>query len=1044
MVENENLCISAVGGCIIKEHNGFLKNVCGKELKCVYSDVYYPTGFKFYVGSFLPCSNDPHFYQACGASKHFRSKIINGNLLCESFICEIERGIAKLITAAVQKFDRFCKKNCLNTDQIKALCKDGKLKVHPDKICDDKCDSVSCEDEAVCNGYTYGMYCNHGNKTRHYVPPLKICDKQQDCDEGEDEANCTVTENTENACEHKSSWLKVNAMIVPVHNFTRCVVLPENYHYRLPGDSVYCSSQDIASYQTNCTDLARVGLRCEINGYMSSVSKYTICSKHDHSFCDDGIDRECFERNHCKVHKHLLCNEEEDCDGKEDETLQICKTMIRKACQRRAGKIGKLPIPTSWIKDGITDCENGADERDDWAMCGKGKTLRYHLDESLKCEEVFICRTGDPGYVELDRLCDGLDTCGNENAVCSVSSRTYSITTSVLTENRGFLKKLSFCIIGLDGLKRQLEDNCTNEQLMFPKKTFGGTSTTLILPSQAQSCDHMYGEQYLYTSCTDRCHHAFCPLKTAPRYEACPNQFPNRVGTIVDNSYLIFLTKSFGNVYTNRYFVCEDNSTCIDYWRVCDLVYDCDDHSDEFYCENHFKCKTSQNLLPKTKHCNGHFDCADLSDECNETCPKTILEGAFLEGLSWFIGILAFAANLTIMGKSLLSLRRCKTSVALINRCLIILIALGDFLIGCYLITISIYDTIIYKKEYCKNQLAWLTSFECSLIGVLSTIGSQISLFSMTGLSIVRIRGIWNSMRIPGEVTGIRILKIATAMITLISASVAIAVVPVFWKFEDFFVNGLKFSDKIKIFIGAADKATVLNVIQSYHGRTKDQTLRWKTLISMVGGMFSNDTMNSSDIRKVERVHFYGNDGVCLFKYFVKNEDPQKLFVWSILALNFICFIFIAVSYLLIGILSHRSLKSLARSESAQQVARRNTRVNRRITIIITTDFLCWVPFIMTCILHSLELIDATSWYSIFSMVILPINSVINPFLYDGTITDAISNCFRSSSARVCRSTSIQTVREWLNPAKSEVVERNDLERPGPSVEATNAKETDC
>ena len=99
LVESKNLYISAVANCTIEEHNGFLKNVCGEELKCVYSDEYYPTGYKFSVGSFVPCSDDPHFYQACGASKRFRSKILNGRLLCESFICEIERGSAELITA---------------------------------------------------------------------------------------------------------------------------------------------------------------------------------------------------------------------------------------------------------------------------------------------------------------------------------------------------------------------------------------------------------------------------------------------------------------------------------------------------------------------------------------------------------------------------------------------------------------------------------------------------------------------------------------------------------------------------------------------------------------------------------------------------------------------------------------------------------------------------------------------------------------------------------------------------------------------------------
>ena len=35
---------------------------------------------------------------------------------------------------------------------------------------------------------------------------------------------------------------------------------------------------------------------------------------------------------------------------------------------------------------------------------------------------------------------------------------------------------------------------------------------------------------------------------------------------------------------------------------------------------------------------------------------------------------------------------------------------------------------------------------------------------------------------------------------------------------------------------------------------------------------------------------------------------------------------------------------------------------------------------------HYLEIVDATPWYSIFSMVVLPINSVINPFLYGDTL----------------------------------------------------------
>ena len=75
--------------------------------------------------------------------------------------------------------------------------------------------------------------------------------------------------------------------------------------------------------------------------------------------------------------------------------------------------------------------------------------------------------------------------------------------------------------------------------------------------------------------------------------------------------------------------------------------------------------------------------------------------------------------------------------------------------------------------------------------------------------------------------------------------------------------------------------------------------------------------------------------------------------------------------------------------------------MNRRVTIIIATDFFCWVPFIIICVVHSLEILDATRWYSVLSLAILPINSVINPFLYDDTIVGPLSALFGSISTRV-------------------------------------------
>ena len=472
--------------------------------------------------------------------------------------------------------------------------------------------------------------------------------------------------------------------------------------------------------------------------------------------------------------------------------------------------------------------------------------------------------------------------------------------------------------------------------------------------------------------------------------------------------------------------MCDDKIKCLDYSKVCDLVNDCNDKSDEAQCTNYFKCNSSGKLLPKTKKCDGQIDCADTSDDCNEQCSKDILVGTPLKGLAWLIGILAVLANSIIIGHGIAALKSCETSVAVINRCLIILIALGDFFIGCYLLVISIYDTIVFRNDYCKKQITWITSFGCSAIGVFSTIGSQVSLFSMTGLSIVRMHGIWNSMKIPGEVTKLKILKIVAAILCLIFISATIAVVLIIANMEDFFVNGIRFSDKLKIFIGTPDKATIQAVTEAYYGRAKDTMLNWKMLIHMVQEMFSHDLDYEDFTADVSKVDFYGNEGVCLFKYFVKNDDPQRFYVWGILSLNFLCFIFISFSYILIGILSRRSSQRVASSQNNQQIAQRNNRMNRRIAIIITTDFLCWIPFIVVCVLHSLGVINATPWYSIFSMVILPINSVINPFLYDGAITDAIRTSLRPLLTRIASWNLHQRVRQWANTEQTEGTELGD------------------
>ena len=274
--------------CWIEEVEGFLKYRCPpvrdngyKWFKCHNSEEYY-FDFHLYNNPFRGelCSNDTYYYQACDTRlKGFQ--LTDTNILCGNWLCSWDdphrkERIYSAYTAGMWICDgeQFCEDNrdeancTAKTIDTKSTLRSGEM-VESSLVCDDKCDISSCEDEANCNGLTYGLYCkvtiylvfNFPWRKTVYIPPRQICDDIEHCDGGVDEVGCRVTEQTKHTCRHY--WTK---KVVPVFNYTRCAIPGGIYNNR------YFVDEDLNKYQTNCTDQARVGVSCFIDGYISSVS----------------------------------------------------------------------------------------------------------------------------------------------------------------------------------------------------------------------------------------------------------------------------------------------------------------------------------------------------------------------------------------------------------------------------------------------------------------------------------------------------------------------------------------------------------------------------------------------------------------------------------------------------------------------------------------------------------------------------------------------------------------------------------------------------
>ena len=590
--------------------------------------------------------------------------------------------------------------------------------------------------------------------------------------------------------------------------------------------------------------------------------------------------------------------------------------------------------------------------------------------------------------MSLERICLGRDQ-NCDNQICRTARKNYQIVSKArIKEPGGETKQLFHCLPGLKDLEDK-NGKCMSERLSYQKKLAGVDDISVILSkTYARShvdCRNLFGELYVLVSCTGLCGDMTpCPLKplaVTHDTKKCYNLPKNKiVFSLAEDDALGLAVQTSRDRFSKAMFSCADGF-CTSFDKVCNLDVDCRDESDERNCTNNYKCTESGEYIPLSRKCDGEFDCYDFSDECNEECRThtVMFHHISLSIIALAFGILAFVLNFVNLVRGLGEFSSLKTQTAMVNKCFVLLIAFSDLLQGLFLMVLSIGDKF-FNDSTCTTQFKWTTSVECKLLGVISTIGSLLSLYSMTILSIIRASNV-GSLTTPKEKLSKKgkIKLGATVMFLLVLTSI-VATAPLFPLLEDYFVQYLNYGEN-SLFVGAPDKQRHKEIIDSYYGRVlykreNQNSLPWDDIRNLVKDMFTNDVTGSN-------LGFYGSNGFCLFSYFVRKGVSYRWFSMAVLATNLACVVIIGASYIYVNQVARKTASAIKNSPSAKA----NRKLQRKITIIITTDVLTWLPFIVVCAVNYTELVDTSSWYSIFCIFFLPINSIINPIgIYDETV----------------------------------------------------------
>jgi len=321
------------------------------------------------------------------------------------------------------------------------------------------------------------------------------------------------------------------------------------------------------------------------------------------------------------------------------------------------------------------------------------------------------------------------------------------------------------------------------------------------------------------------------------------------------------------------------------------------------------------------------------------------------------------------------------------QRVILLNISFADFIMGIYLITIASYDAS-FSGFYGVVDCEWRSSLKCSIIEGLAMISSESSCFLMVVLTAFKLKSIIRAIESLTSSVRPWIFSVFVAWFL----SLTLSIVPLIKQTSQYFLHSFSYASNFQNGTWYKDKLEKL--------ACRFAALN-NTTISSIGSKFQSiekfvegDLPNNASINLFG---YYGKTSICMPRFYVGHGESSWEYTITILTLNFLSFIFIATGYFIIYKHSIASSSNVGNNRPNNQT----TRLQKRIAFLIATDFCCWIPIcIMAYVRLGVDFSDLA--YQVSAVLLLPINSVMNPFILS-PLSDKLSNLFRQIYQTITR-----------------------------------------